>query len=79
MSLGGAIRSRRTHHEKLIHIDARATGKDELGTYIHESLHCGDWYKDEAWVDQLSRDMADFLWRLGYRKGKGESGGKDGR
>lgn len=39
-----------------------------LETCIHESLHACDWRKEEILVAQTGKDIARFLWRLGYRK-----------
>lgn len=34
---------------------------NELRVIIHEILHAADYYKDEEWVDDLSRDIAIIL------------------
>jgi len=39
-----------------------------LETAIHEALHACDWNKTEILVGQTGKDIARFLWRLGYRK-----------
>lgn len=44
--------------------------KDELETCIHESLHAENWAKAEKVVERVGREIADFLWRLGYRRTK---------
>jgi len=41
---------------------------EQLRVLIHESLHACDWQKQEVLVHQTSKDIARFLWRLGYRK-----------
>ena len=41
---------------------------EQLRVAIHEALHACDWDKSEEQVDQTSRDIGRFLWRLGYRK-----------
>jgi len=38
-----------------------------LITVIHESLHACEWHIGEQRIDQISRDVGRFLWRLGYR------------
>ena len=38
-----------------------------LETAIHEALHACDWNKAEIMVGQTGKDIARFLWRLGYR------------
>ena len=47
-------------------------GVRELDTYIHEFLHCADWSKDEEWVKTTAKDIANALWKLGYRRIKKE-------
>ena len=41
-----------------------------LETAIHESLHACDWSANEDKVTTTARDIARFLWRLGFRKEK---------
>lgn len=38
-----------------------------LETAIHESLHACFWSMKEEKVGIVARDIARFLWRLGYR------------
>ena len=38
-----------------------------LETVIHESLHACFWAKSEEKVGQTAKDVARFLWRLGFR------------
>ena len=38
-----------------------------LETAIHESLHASCWAKSEEKVTQTAKDVARFLWRLGFR------------
>ena len=42
--------------------------KDELETCIHEGLHAENWATTEKVVERVGREIADFLWRLGYRR-----------
>lgn len=37
-------------------------------TVIHESLHACDWRMKEDKVNIIAKDIARFLWRLGYRR-----------
>ena len=46
---------------------------DTLETIIHEALHAADWHKNEPWVEEVARDLARLLWRLGYRRADVES------
>lgn len=39
-----------------------------LETTIHEALHACSWKTTEEKVDRTARDVARFLWNLGYRK-----------
>ena len=39
----------------------------ELEQLIHESLHACFWDLEEYAVNESGHDMADFLWRLGWR------------
>lgn len=55
---------------KSIKIKTGQSPKEELETTIHELQHVTDWPKDEEYVTRSARDIADFLWRLGYRKVK---------
>ena len=38
-----------------------------LETAIHEALHCCNWSASEEKVESTARDVARFLWNLGYR------------
>ena len=38
-----------------------------LETAIHESLHACNWHAKEELVEVTAKDIARFLWRLGYR------------
>lgn len=51
-------------------IHDRLKPKRELEVTIHEMLHAIDWHKDEAWVKQSGKDIAEAMWRLGYRRVK---------
>lgn len=44
--------------------------KDEalLNTTIHELLHAAMWDHAEEAVNETATDIANVLWRLGYRK-----------
>jgi hypothetical protein len=39
-----------------------------LDTELHEGLHACLWDLDEDAVRETAEDLAEFLWRLGYRK-----------
>ncbi len=41
--------------------------KEGLRVAIHEAMHACNWNKSEEVVDENSKDIARFLWRLGFR------------
>ena len=49
-------------------LDTSLRGRRELETIIHELQHFASWHHEEAYVKDVSRAMADVLWRWGYRK-----------
>lgn len=51
-----------------IRIRPEVTSKKELEYLIHEMLHACHWEWDEPHVYQMAKDMAEVLWRCGYRK-----------
>ena len=52
---------------KTVYIDSRETGKHLLATILDELFHTAMWEVENTIVDTISDDMADFLWRAGYR------------
>lgn len=38
-----------------------------LETCLHEALHASKWNADEKQVHRAAKDIARFLWRLGWR------------
>lgn len=50
-----------------IRIHADLKERKGLETAIHESLHACFWAKSEEKVEQTAKDVARFLWRLGFR------------
>jgi hypothetical protein len=53
--------------EREMIIMADLNSRAGLETCIHEALHASDWNKQEILVAQTGKDIARFLWRLGYR------------
>ena len=53
--------------ERELWIMAHPRTKNGLVTALHESLHAENWAASEEVVDRVSREIGDFLWRLGYR------------
>ena len=56
-------------HEEIM-INANLEPYDYLETAIHEGLHAALDDHSETVVAPAARDIARFLWRLGYRKEK---------
>jgi hypothetical protein len=56
------------HHDKRkIIISPKAKGRLTLDTLIHESLHACFPDMGEGAVDEVARDIAEVLWKVGYR------------
>jgi len=53
-----------------ISVNPDLEGKDELETWVHESLHAEFPQMSEAKVTAAGANIARLLWRLGYRKRK---------
>lgn len=59
------------HHDvKIIEIGAHCRGKRELETIVHELLHATDPSNSECKVKRDAKDIAQVLWKWGYRKAK---------
>ena len=54
---------------KVIDVPVHGGTVGELDTLLHESLHACMWDMDEEAIHESARDIARFLWRLGWRKG----------
>lgn len=59
-----------TDNKHWLIIERDLTTKAGLETAIHEALHACSWMSKEEKVDRTAKDIARFLWRLGYRKVK---------
>ena len=57
-------------NERIMVISSEPYTKSELETAVHESLHASNWAASEEVVTRVGRDVARFLWRLGYRRQK---------
>jgi hypothetical protein len=57
-----------TVRDKQMRILSSLRGKRRLTVLIHEMLHAANWHLDEQFVAQASEDIANVLWRLGYRQ-----------
>lgn len=56
-----------TQPGKEIRVSDQLAGQERLEVLIHEMLHSADWHKSEEWIDQVAKDLARNLTRLGYR------------
>jgi hypothetical protein len=61
--------------KRLARVREGLSEQDELRVALHEILHASDWWKEEAWVDDVSRAMSSVLWRLGWRRRRSDSRG----
>lgn len=52
---------------KTIRISKTLAGQEKLEVLLHEMLHAGVWDLSEEAVDELSTDMAQVLYKLGWR------------
>lgn len=50
-----------------IRVFADLNTRKGLETAIHEALHACFWAKTEKVVERTAREIALFLWRLGYK------------
>lgn len=52
---------------RLITLSPRATGKNHLGTVVHELIHAEFPDLDEEAVTRSANTIESVLWRMGYR------------
>ncbi len=57
-----------TEPEKVIYLDPRLRGFEELETLNHEMLHALLWDHDEEAITEMAHDMTRLQWRRGYRR-----------
>ena len=53
---------------KEIRIKKNLSEREELEVTVHELLHAVEWSKDEEWVEQSGVEIAEALWKLGWRR-----------
>ena len=53
---------------KKIRVRKSLTGERLLEVILHELEHAADWDKDEEAVEEIARERARILTRLGYKK-----------
>ncbi len=54
--------------DNTIELDPNITERERLRVTVHEALHLGDWKASERKVDRISRQIAEVLWKQGYRR-----------
>lgn len=54
---------------RYIYIAANLQPKEHLRVALHEAMHAENPEMSEQMVESQSSEMANFLWRLGYRRG----------
>jgi hypothetical protein len=55
---------------RIIEVDKKLRGREELSTFVHEGLHVAYKHMSEKNVVQGDKTITDILWRAGYRKKK---------
>jgi hypothetical protein len=53
-----------------LYVDPMIPGMGHLDTAVHEAIHACFHDATETLVGHAGRDIARFLWRLGYRRSK---------
>lgn len=56
--------------ERKLLIDTQLRDREELRVLLHELQHAFNPEASEEWVDQVSTELSDILWRIGYRRKK---------
>lgn len=56
--------------DRCLYVGRDLKTKAGLETAIHEALHACSWKSSEEKVAQTAKDIARFLWRLGFRRRK---------
>jgi len=56
-----------SHGSKFIWV-APDSGKNELDTWTHETLHTALPNASEEQVERIAGDIAEVLWKVGYRR-----------
>ena len=57
-----------TAKNRKIEISTEIKGKKELEVLLHEALHACHWDLDEEAVYESANDIANMLWKCGFRK-----------
>lgn len=53
--------------DRVIAIHRRLRGKRRVEIIVHELLHALFWHLSEGVVEEAARDIAEVLWKFGYR------------
>jgi len=54
-------------NQKVILIAPHLRGKKRLQVILHECQHACQWDLDEEAIDEISSDITELIWLLGYR------------
>lgn len=54
--------------DRIMKIPVNGDTAEDLATCIHEAGHACLWDLDEIAIIEMSESIADFLWKLGWRK-----------
>jgi hypothetical protein len=52
---------------KSIYVRSGLRGKERIEVLVHEMLHAAFWHLCEESVEDTAKEIAEVLWRLGYR------------
>lgn len=64
---------RLSRKERVIRIDKTLSSDELLNVALHEAMHATFPFLNEEWVDAPITDIAAFLVKLGFRKGRDAS------
>ncbi len=53
---------------KRVFLRERRNEKRRLETQVHEFTHAADWGKSEEYVTDFARDLANWLYKMGWRQ-----------
>lgn len=67
-SLSGGLCDNPGFPDKELTVPIEGEEKYDLDVLIHESLHACFWDMDEEAITESATDIANFLWKLGWRK-----------
>jgi hypothetical protein len=66
--LPGDIAGLACKKDNTIELDPNITERERLRVTVHEAYHIAEWKATEKKVDRISRQIAEVLWKQGYRR-----------